>query len=122
MTTKQTRRLAALLPGGVPRYVRCYDSGGYGDRYTVCFTGKAAVEKSARHREYPYRAMSEFPCHPQGIGQWGATPNRPCDVNSFGFAPAIGRKNHLGKRIPFSELPVDCRQLVLRDYKDIWAI
>lgn len=122
MSTEQTRRLAALLPANVPRYVRCYDMGGYGDRYTVCFTGKAAVEKSEHRRDYPYRAMSAAPFHPQGVGLWGATPNRPCDVNKSGFAPAIGRKNHLGKRIPFAQLPEDCRKLVLSDYKEIWKL
>lgn len=30
-----------LLPGGVPKYIRCYDNGGKTcDRYTVVFTGR----------------------------------------------------------------------------------
>jgi len=43
-------------------------------------------------------------------------------VNKAGFAPAMGRKNHLGKRIPFSELPPDCQRLVMQDYREIWNL
>lgn len=44
------------------------------------------------------------------------------DVNKSGFAPAMGRRNHLGKRIPFSELPKDCQTVVRNDYADLWSI
>lgn len=113
------KRTERLMPAGVPRWIRCYDNGGESaDRYTVCFTGKAG----AADGEYCYRAMSESPCQPQGIGLWGASKNHHCDVNKWGFAPAIGRKCHLGRRIPFNDLPEDCRRLVLSDYKEIWRI
>lgn len=49
-------RMKALMPDGVPRYIRCYDNGGVtADRYTVCFTGRY------RHKslgEYLYLTMS----------------------------------------------------------------
>jgi len=34
----------------------------------------------------------------------------------------MGRKCHLGKRIPFTDLPEPCKQLVAQDYRDIWGI
>ena len=107
------------MPKGIPRWIRCYDNGGESaDRYTVCFTGKAG----SNDNEYSYRAMSEYPTHPQGVGMWGSHSLKHCDVNAWGFAPAMGRKCHLGRRIPFSKLPPDCRKLVIRDYKQIWRI
>lgn len=119
MITKQLSRRRNLMPRGIPRYVRCYDNGGEsGDRYTVCFTGKAGSNCGW----YSYRAMSEHPCHPQGIGLWCESEHRHCDTNKSGFAPAIGRKCHLGRRIRFQDLPADCRKLVLRDYREIWRI
>lgn len=118
-TNKMGRRLSALLPKGVPRYVRCYDNGGESiDRYTACLTGR--YRKTARD-EFVYLAMNAAPFHPQGFGQHGFS-DRPVDVNKSGFAPAIGRKNHLGTRIPFQDLPEDCRKLVLSDYKEIWGL
>lgn len=118
------KRQARLLPKGTPRYVRCYDNGGPDaggsiDRYTVVFTG--ATAKRASGGEVPYLAMNCAPFHPQGFGQHGAT-NTACDVNKWGFAPMIGRKNHLGVRITFDSLPTDCKTLVLRDYKEIWDL
>jgi hypothetical protein len=114
----QNDRQARLLPRGVPRYVRCYDDGRAGDRYTVCYTGRGASQDG----EYPYVAMSANPFHPQGVGQHGATRDRPCDVDRHGWPPAMGRKNRLGTRIRFQDLPADCRKLVLRDYKEIWGL
>lgn len=49
MKTNKTlqARYDRLLPAGAPRYIRAYDNGGACaggtiDRYTVCFTGRAA--------------------------------------------------------------------------------
>lgn len=116
-------RLASLLPGGVPRWVRCYDNGGADaggsiDRYTVVFIGQT----SRKCGEFPYLAMNSAPFHPQGFGQHGATQDKPCDTNRWGFAPALGRKCHLGRRIRFEDLPEDCRKLVLHDYREIWGL
>ena len=118
MKSKQERE-SRLMPRGVPRWIRCYDNGGESaDRFTVCFTGRAGTQDG----EACYRAMSESPFHPQGVGMWLSNPLRHCDVNGWGFAPAMGRKNHLGTRIPFRKLPPDCRKLVIRDYKEIWRL
>ena len=125
MPTKPTKeqRAASLMPNGEPRYVRCYDNGGVEkggtiDRYTVCFTGRASCNRG----EYVYLAMSAYPFHPQGFGQHGSTKGRPCDLNKWGFAPAMGKKIGIGTRIPFSDLTPDCKKLVVNEYKDIWGI
>ena len=120
---RATNRRKALLPGGVPRYVRCYDNGGKTiDRFTVVFSGRSAADHCGHVTQWPFLAMNSAPFHPQGFGQHGHSNNRPCDVDPWGFPPAMGRKNHLGRRIPFAELPEDCRKLALRDYCEIWNL
>ncbi|TXH40941.1 MAG: hypothetical protein E6Q97_38780 [Desulfurellales bacterium] len=115
MKTRQER----LLPNGMPRWVRCYDSGPeLADRYTVVFTGNYPKQS----REFHYLAMSAHPFHPQGFGQHGETRGRPRDVSGAGWPPAMGRRCHLGKRVPFTALPVDCQRLVLMNYRGIWGL
>ena len=87
-----------------PRWIRCYDSGGSGDRYTVVFTG--------RRGKGLYLGMNDKPFHPQGIGMHGEGPNgRAIDRPTSG---------HLGKRIAFTALPPDCQKAVRQDYEEIW--
>ena len=104
MPTRKDR----LLPGGVPRYIRCFDNGGETfDRYTVWFTGRY------RHKTLGstvYVGMSEWPFHPQGFGQHGEI-NAGLPVRYSG-----------GRRIRFIDLPPDCQRLVLRDYINLWDI
>jgi len=92
-----------------PRKVCIYDNGGVDaggsiDRYTAVFTGTRSVCN--------YLAMSEEPFHPQGFGQHGESESR-IDV-------PVSR--HLGKKIKFSQLPVDCRSFVLSDYAVMWRL
>ena len=86
---------AAKPPRGISK-VRIYDAGDASwDRYTAVYLGLP------EHRMglYSARGMSEHPYHPQGFGQWTtAMPGR-----------------HLGKRIPFAALPVDCQSVVRSD-------
>ena len=134
MNKKLQGRINRLMPKGIPRYIRCYDNGGVdaengsADRYTVCFTGKAATERATGCPPYyPYRVMSASPFHPQGIGMWGSNPVQPCDTmhpskKGWFWPPAVGRKCHLGTRIRFQDLPDDCRKLVISDYKEVWNL
>jgi hypothetical protein len=121
-------RVKHLMRGGVPRWIRCYnnggtDAGGSMDQYTVCFTGRAAVTHTPGYAsEYPYVAMNAAPFHPQGFGQHGSSKGKHCDTNKWGFAPMVGKRNHLGLRIRFQDLPEDCRKLVVQDYKEIWNL
>ena len=118
---KTQDRKTRLMPGGSPRYVRCYDFGDDGtiDRYTVLFTGRYHHKTGGAQI---YLAMNAAPFHPQGFGQHGGASGTMIDCDRWGFPPKIGGKCHLGKRIAFSDLPPDCQKLVLRDYADLWDI
>lgn len=119
--THKEQRTQRLMPGGIPRYVRIYDSGNSGERYTAVF-GKKSNRAPDGTKWFDYVGMSADPFHPQGFGQHGETRWKPCDVNDHGFFPAMGRTCHLGKRIPFAELPQPCKDLVTSDYKGVWGI
>jgi len=54
-----------------------------------------------------YRAMNDIPFHPLGFGQWGE-----CQPG-MRFIPG-------GSKVSFSDLPSECRELILQDYKDLW--
>lgn len=97
------------MPEGIPRYVRCYDNGGATfDRYTVVFTGR--YKKNGRYFEY--LGMSANPFHPQGFGQHG---EHTTQIDRPSYA-------HLGKKISFSDLPKDCQECVMWDYKSNWGL
>ena len=120
---KQLARLASLLPGGIPRYVRCYedrsDKSSF-DRFTVCYTGRSATIKGngSMPNSYPY----------VGLSGHGDTRFQPCDTlvdkpgSGYRWPPAMGRKCHLGIRIPFAELPEGLKRTVLSDYREIWSL
>jgi hypothetical protein len=74
---------------------RIYDSQQYADRYTVCFRAVKVADKLW----YPYLAMGATPFHPQGFCQHGDSPYK------------IDGK-HLGKRISFDDLPLDCKKII----------
>jgi hypothetical protein len=117
MNKRTAQRVKSLLPNGAPKCVRCYDNGGTtADRYTVVYTGNYRGNGN-----FQYVGMSALPFHPQGFGQHGEHTQQ-IDVNQWGYAPAMGRTNRLGKRIPFCELPPDCQTLVLSDYRSIWSL
>lgn len=94
------------MPNGKPRYIRCYDNGGEtADRYTVVYT-------RTNTGNCFYVAMGSTPFHPQGICLHGESP-------STIDRPAY---SHLGKKIDFSELPDDCKKVILSDYTEIWKL
>ena len=117
--TKRTERTERLLPAGIPRWIRCYDNKGESfDNFTVVFTGRYTHKTGGEHWVL---AMNEAPFHPQGFGQHCGGRELP-DTLGGKWPPAIGRKNHLGVRIKFEDLPEDCKRLVLSDYCDLWDI
>jgi hypothetical protein len=112
MTKREQERRERLLPGGVPRYVRCYDNGGKTcDRYTVVFSGRYG-HKTAK--DTWVLAMSENPFHPQGVGMHCPQPK--------GYRPDYPTYSHLGRKIKFEQLPEPCRRLVMSDYVDLWDL
>ena len=107
---KKIDRKNALVPNGVPRYIRCYDNGGASaDRYTVVFTGRYTHKTNGA---FWYLGMSTDPCHPMGIGSHGDS-KRPIDTPTY---------SHLGKKIKFTDLTPECQKLVLGDYLDLWDL
>lgn len=106
---KQAERKEALVPNGIPRYIRCYDNGGEtADRYTVVYTGNYTHKTN---RSFWYVGMSGSPFHPLGIGIHGDSEFRPIDRPTY---------SHLGKKIKFQDLPEDCQKLVMQDYLYLW--
>lgn len=92
---------------GEPKRIRCYmikSEPKPADYITVVYTyaSKAGFLKGS----VQYRAMSGKPFHPLGYAQWG-------EGWQWNFRPG-------GSRIKFSDLPKDCQELVIRDYKEIW--
>ena len=94
------------------RLIRVYDNPECGDRFTVCYLQSVAAPNGVKW--FPYRGASSDPFHPQGVGVYAESPNAPIDFPSV----RIGRKNHLGRRIPFSDLPADVQKLVVADLTD----
>lgn len=88
-----------------PKWIRCYDGGEkFADRYTVVFTRLGHIKRGYCF----YRGMSAHPMHPQGVGMSGEHDG-PIDRPAYA---------HLGKRIKFEDLPIDCQTVVRRDYRD----
>jgi len=111
MATKRTQeRIHALMPAGIPKYVRVYDNmGETQDRYTVCFGGNYT---SLTGRRFWYLGMSSAPFHPLGIGQHGES-RFPIDKPGY---------KHLGRKIAFENLPKDCKTATIQTYRHLWDI
>ena len=77
------------------KHVRIYDNGGKSfDRYTAIY-----MNEPEGRGIYGARGMSERPFDPQGFGLYcSAMPGK-----------------HLGKRIAFEALPIDCQKAILND-------
>jgi len=89
--------------------VRCYDAGSkFADRYTVFYL---IPQYLFGKKFYIYIGMSADPCHPQGIGQHGEVPGYQLPRHKY--------HKGIGKRIDFSELPVDCQTVVNRELEQI---
>lgn len=104
-------RVERLMPGGIPRHIRCYDNGGETDRYTVVFTNVGRFCPELRGGAL-YLGMSTHPFHPQGFGQHGESRDQ---IDRPKYA-------HLGKKIRYVDLPPDCRKLVRTDYVAYWEL
>lgn len=91
------------------------------DRYTVVFTGRYPGRLPD---ECLYLGMSSNPFHPQGFGQHGVAKG-VFDVGPHGYPPKIGDTAPWGegnRRVTFQRLSPECQRLVVREYKELWAI
>ena len=111
-----------FMPGNVPKFVRCYDNSETDDPsldcYTAVFSGKYRDNKTGGM--FIYISMNARPFHAQGIGQHGESHTQ-IDTHD-GWPPAMGKKCHLGRRVPFQQLPRDCRRLIMHDYLYFWDL
>jgi hypothetical protein len=151
MSQKTDQRRQKLMPGGIPRWIRCYDNGGGFPRFcrkclhfslaemcdvNQCGHKTIKVEEGGTFDRYTvvftgnypgrggrcdYVSMSRHPTHPQGFGQHGEC-DRVIDCPAGGFPPTIGDVGPLGRRITFQRLPPDCQSLVVRDYFEMWGL
>lgn len=116
-----SKRTERLLPDGKPRYIHCYDNGGVEkeggtiDRYTVVYTrtGRSGSNRDKKvNGWHQYVTMSSTPFYPQGVCLHSESQN-PIDWPTYG---------HLGKKISFDRLPLDCQNVVMEDYMEIWGL
>ena len=105
---KSQDREDKLLPGGVPRYVRCYDEEESTDRYIVVFTGAFDREGGGN----PHLTLSASPLSPGGTYKHGT---------SIGLLDA-GSYAHLGKPVKFEELTEPCKGLIIAFYRKLWKL
>jgi hypothetical protein len=112
---RRSEHLATIAAMKRPKHIRIYDNGGETfDRYTVVYMDEVEraghVERTKGDSMTPAKdawidttytslGMSDLPFHPQGICQHSAA------------MPG----SHLGKRIKWEDLPLDCRKAVIQD-------
>lgn len=96
-----------LMPNGIPKWIRVYDDAKLFDRYTVVYT------KKKFNGVFLYVGMSYNPTSYNGICQHGETEFQPVDRPTYG---------HLGKRISFEDLPIQCKDFIRNEYKELWNI
>lgn len=111
---KQTdQSLRARLANPRNKLARFYDNGESADRYTAVYLAPMIQKDGTRYTPdcFSYVGMDANPFHPQGFGQHGESDRGPVDFPHC----RLGRRNHLGKRIRFADLPPDCQRLVVQD-------
>lgn len=93
-----------------PKYAEVRDNDGETlDRYSVILTRGS---RWMNEGEIEIICMNAAPFWPQGIGMHTSV--------KVSTAPRSWR--HLGKRIPFYDLPEDCQVLTMTDYMQAWRI
>lgn len=107
-------RKQALMPAGIPRYVRVYDNRRTSfettDHITVVFTKKRIGKRKGEHP------------HPGQFMIIGLS-----DTQHFGHTfcddiPDWPSYSHLGRRIRFQDLNGTCQRTIIDEYMDLWGI
>lgn len=103
-------RLAPIIDGKrIAKNIRLYDNGGKtSDRCTAVFTGNYKGRTQCS-----YVAFNHVP-HSPNMGFWMHGEDRNIiDKPTY---------SHLGKKIKFSDLPVECKKLLMDEYCDLWDL
>ncbi len=105
-TVSAAKRTAALLPGGVPKWIHVYEDvkDPHGDKYTCVFTGRYTHKTGGEHW---YLGISEYGNYNMG------SSHRQIDTPSYG---------HLGKKRKFESLPPAVQKSILLEYKYLWGL
>ena len=96
-------RVEHFLPGGVPKYIACYEHKTYphSDKWTLIFT----------------RIMDGY-CHYISCNHIPTSPN----MGIWMHGESKTKLFHLGTRIKFSDLPAEVQTLAITEYKEIWRL
>lgn len=112
MKYKPRRASKRWLDGDCPEGVLAiFDDPKFADRYTVFYTKPIAGETLA-DMYIGYRAMSENPFHPQGVGLYGEM--KAYEVSNYRY-----RNKH--RYAKWSDLPEKVKACVLMDLTDVEA-
>jgi len=96
------------------RLARFYDAGEREfDRYTAVYLAPDYTDAQSV-KWFSYRAASEHPFSPCGLGIMSQHEGAPLDWNCIA---KLGRSNHLGRRVSFDQLPPDVQSLIIGDLK-----
>lgn len=99
---QSNRWLDADCPSGV---LAIYDNSNFADRYTV-FYKEPIIGNTYQDMHIAYRAMSENPYHPQGVGLY-------CEMKAYQVAAYRYRNKH--RACKWSSLPDKVKHCVIRD-------
>ena len=111
-TLSKTLKLSARLCNHRNHLARFYDAGDQEfDRYTIVYLAPDCTDERGV-KWFSYRSASEYPFSPCGLGIISQHEGTTLDWPRIA---RLGRRNHLGQRVCFDQLPVDVRTLVVQD-------
>ena len=94
------------------RLARFYDAGeSQFDRFTAVYLAPDCIDEQGI-KWFSYRAASVNPFAPNGFGIISQCCGLALDALEIA---SLGKKNHLGKRVSFLDLPKDVQSLVISD-------
>lgn len=105
LSKKQAQRVRSLMPGGIPRHIRCYRSRNLDSMPYTIVLSKAHC--------FALRGYSWFISVTEGGGVSHGEHQGQIDWPSYA---------HLGRRVHFLDLPEAVRRAVVSEYVECWAL